>query len=59
MKFLVCWLAALVVSTADAFVVSSPTRTNTQRHLIPPRDINDVTEHAQEIYDANVQKTYG
>jgi hypothetical protein len=46
---------------------TSATTTTTALHatverstkLVPPPSIQDVTEHAQELYDSNVQKTYG
>jgi hypothetical protein len=55
---------------SNGFFLSSTTSTpTTARHatvetstyakLVPPPSIQEATEHAQDLYDTNVQKTYG
>jgi hypothetical protein len=44
-------------STATA--LHATVETSTYAKLVPPPSIQEATEHAQELYDTNVQKTYG
>jgi hypothetical protein len=47
------------VSSSTATALHATVETSIYAKLVPPPSIQEATEHAQELYDTNVQKTYG
>jgi hypothetical protein len=47
------------VSSSTTTALHATVETSTYAKLVPPPSIQEATEHAQELYDTNVQKTYG
>jgi hypothetical protein len=46
-------------SSTTTTALHATVETSTYAKLVPPPSIQEATEHAQDLYDTNVQKTYG